>query len=166
MDITGVTDIIGWIIGLSAGSIVTLVVGIIAIIKAGKLLPKELKALDLDNRMKEADLAFKMEGAADRAVMKSEAMRLRLDSLDEKYSQLENKVEEQDKIIISQNLRITTQELEISTLICELGNYKIYTNALIAQMKQASIIPIEMESLDIEECDKVEIPKRIRRKKK
>ena len=164
MDITQIDNLLGWIVGFFITSGATMILSFISIYRAGKLLPKELKGAELDNRMKEADLALKMEGAADRALEKSEIMRGRLNSLEDKYCILEDKIKELNEIIVNQSIRITAQELEISTLICELGNSKIYTNALISQMKQSSIIPVEMESLEVKDCSKLEIPKKTRKK--
>ena len=164
MDITQIENLGTWIIVFFLTSGATMILSFISIYRAGKLLPKELKGAELENRTKEIDLAIKMEQAADRAVVKSDAMRARLESIEDKYYELENKVKAQEILIDSQARRITAQENEISSLVCELGNYKIYTNGLISQMKQSNIIPIEMESLDIKDCDEVEVPKKSKRK--
>ena len=114
MDITEIKDLIAWIIGLSATSVVALVVGVISIVRAGKLLPREVRGVDLDNRMKEADLALKMEGAADRALAKSQTMQMRLDTIEIKYDTLEDRVREQDKIIAAQTKIIEEQVSRLS----------------------------------------------------
>lgn len=167
MDITQVQDFLGWIIGIFATSVVTGIVGIIAIIKSGKMLPKDLRSADLENREKEVDIADKYEILAEKAAQKAIQLQERLDSYEsiqlkikKDHSSLESKVNNQEKIMEKQSLiieqqalKLEAQEVQIASLICELNNYKIYTRELISQLTQAKLVPIDMENLDLEDCN-------------
>lgn len=182
MDITQIKEVIGWIIGLFSTSVVALIIGIISIIRSGKMLPRDLKGADLtnkekekvidgadlDNRAKELDLIERYDGLiADLTIkydtlkkeyenIKNENETLRDDYIILKDEQLilREKINSQDIVINHQTSIIEEQKEEITMLMCELNNYKEYTKALIEQMKEAQMIPVEMKTLPLEDCTK------------
>jgi len=167
MDITQVQDVAGWLIGIFATSIVTGIIGVISIIRAGKMLPKDLRGADLDNREKEIDIADKYELLADKAAQKVVRLQERLDDYEANQNKLklgqvnlQSQIDVQAKTIQSQAVtiekqeaKIENQDIRIETLTCELSNYKIYTNELINQLKDARIVPIDIEDLDLKDCN-------------
>jgi len=167
VDITQIQDIAGWLIGIFATSVVTGIIGVISIIRAGKMLPKDLRNADLDNREKEIDIADKYEILAEKAAQKAIQLQDRLDKYENVQLQLKtdqndlkNKVDNQEiiiekqaSIIEKQAEKLDAQEVQIKGLICEINNYKIYTTELIQQLKNANVVPVDMDSLDLEDCN-------------
>ena len=160
MDITQIQDIAGWLIGIFATSVVTGIIGVISIIRAGKMLPKDLRNADLDNREKEIDIADKYEILAEKAAQKAIQLQDRLDKYENVQLQLKtdqndlkNKVDNQEIIIEKQAEKLDAQEVQIKGLICEINNYKIYTTELIQQLKNANVVPVDMDSLDLGDCN-------------
>ena len=64
MEITEAQNIIGWLLGVLAVGIISIITGIYSIIRSGKLMPKELKGVDLDNRSKEVSIADQLDELA------------------------------------------------------------------------------------------------------
>ena len=170
MDIAQTGEIIKWVIVIGIASILSAVASAIAIIKASKLLPKELKGADLDNISKELSIAEQFDIIATKAANKTIATESRLEDLEACHIELKGKIESQDviiseqtRIILEQNKKIEeqskkidAQEVEISALIFELANYKSYTNALVTQMKNSGIIPLEITEVSAEESHQME----------
>ena len=70
-------------------------------------------------------------------------LELKYDSLQEKHDLLQNRVTEQDKIIMEQALTIKEQGQTIQELKEELDTAQEYNCALINQMKDANIVPVD-----------------------
>lgn len=162
MDITQLKDITGWIIGFLFLNGIAIVTGIFSIIRSGKLLPKEIEEKDLSNKIKEADLASRYEEIANKAAERAIKTQEKFDILDSKIQVITKKVdeqgviiEEQAKIIKEQARQLLEAEKEIDTLKCENTNYKAYISALIQQMKKEEIVPIEMSSLNLDDCSNI-----------
>jgi len=167
MDITQVQDIAGWLIGIFATSIVTGIIGVISIIKAGKMLPRDLRGADLENKGKEIDIADKYELLADKAAQKVIKLQERLDNYETNQIKLKlgqdnlqrqidtqaQTIQSQAATIEKQEAKIESQDIRIETLTCEVSNYKIYTNELISQLRNAEIAPVDMGDLDLEDCN-------------
>lgn len=144
MDFTQIQDVIGWVIGLFASSIIAIVVGIISIIKSGRMLPKDLRKADLENKDKEVSIADQLDEIATRAADRALKTQERLDNLEVDYLVLKNRVTEQDQIIREQAKIIKEQSERLKSLSDELCNTQAYNSALIKQMHNANMIPVEM----------------------
>jgi hypothetical protein len=147
-------NIITIITFLLGGGVFTGAIALIDFIKKSKMLKKDLKAADLDNKNKELEIAEQMEGMATRAIERAMGTQERLDKLEADYLELKSnylglkdKVEKQD-IIIAEQVEI------IEELTCDLENNKLYNSALIKQMQDAEIIPIGIETLPIKDYNK------------
>jgi chromosome condensin MukBEF ATPase and DNA-binding subunit MukB len=156
-------NLIGWVIGTLVVGILSAVTGVVAIIRSGKMLSKDLKSADLENKLKETNLADQYEEIADRAAQKASKMQEKFDVLEIKLEEFKMQLEEQSKIITSQTLtihmqseRIDAQDIEIEKLKCEKNNSDIYIEELINQIKQASIIPVNPKNIPtLKNCDKL-----------
>lgn len=195
MDITEAKDLIYWIIGILLTSVTAGILGIINVVRAGKLLPKDMKGADLSNKSKEVSIAEQYDELATRAAEKvlkmqerldkvegdSETMELGFVSLKKDYAELKEKIdtqaeiiekqaiiiEEQSKRLDLQEKKIKDQQIEIELLKCELENAKAYNDALIEQMKIEKIIPVDLSSVkDIKDCEKIKDKKMTRVTKK
>lgn len=161
MDITQVKDLIGWVLGVFVVGVISTITGVYNIIKAGRMLPKEMKNADLDNKEKEISIAGKMDEIATKAVDKTIKTQDRLDRLEGLYESLKDKVveqegiiEEQAKVIQEQKERLDKQEEVIEDLRCELTITKAHNSALIQQLLDEKLEPVRVESLDIPELKK------------
>jgi len=150
-----------WFIGSGAISIIAIVTGVIAIIKSGKMLPKELEGADLSNKEKDVDIASKMDDLLTNAIAKAVDWQAKFDKLD--CEARENKVkldtalamaDSQGKLITIQGERILALETlsekqkdEIVELTTEVSNYSLWTNALVAQLERALLKPVRMEEV-------------------
>lgn len=150
---TQIQNIIGWLVGLISTSVITGIIGVYSIIKAGKMLPKDLKSADLDNKIKDLSLSEKYELLAEKSAEKAIGLQARLNEYEQVQLKLSIGQEELQRQIEQQNETIGKQDKIIDTLICEIENYKIYTNALIAQIKEAQLVPVDMESLKVSDCN-------------
>ena len=169
MEITEAQNIIGWLLGVLAVGIISIITGIYSIIRSGKLMPKELKGVDLDNRSKEVSIADQLDELATKAAEKTLKTQEKYDRLEELYCSLEIRVNEQDKVILNQNsligeqtnrldiqeIKIREQDEEIFILKEELEGAKLYNETLIKQMQEAGVIPLP----------RPEIPSKLLRKK-
>ena len=153
MGIAEVTELFKWVIGIGVLAILSSIASIIGIVRSGRMLPLEVKGAVLDNKEKEVTIADKFEDIANKAADKALKAQGSLDELEElmntKLKILEDKID-------NQNLKIAEQETEIASLKCEINNYKLYTSALIEQLRIANIIPVEISSLDLEDCRPVD----------
>lgn len=165
---TQIKDIVGWIIGIVLLNISTVIASVIVWVKAIKMMPKEVKGADLNNISKEVSIASQYDELATKAAEKTLKMQERLSKLEEDYEKLNDKVDEQDSIIKeqaqiikeqslrldAQDTKIKEQEEEIELLKCELNNAQSYNSALIQQMKDKNIIPIENTATNPKDCKK------------
>lgn len=154
-------DSVGWIIFILS-NISALVVSIFTWIKSKKMMPREERGADLDNLSKELEITQYYETLATRAAEKTVQMQERLDKLEKDYDQLEKVIKEQIDIIKKQTLRIDQQDLkireqekEIEILKCELHNERAYNSALIQQMKDQKVIPLERSGASLKNCDQI-----------
>jgi flagellar motility protein MotE (MotC chaperone) len=152
MDITQITELVKWVIAIGFAGIISTITGIILIIKAGKMLPRELKGADLDNKDKEVTIADKFEDIASKAADKALKAQGELDELRDDMQEMRENIRSLEESRDAQNTIIAENAQEIAALKCEINNYKIYTSALIDQLKNANIIPVEMASLNLENC--------------
>jgi len=169
VDIGQIQNLVGWVIGVGIAGIISAIIGVISIVRSGKMLPKDLKGADLENKIKETNLADQYEEIADRAAQKVSKMQEKFDFLEIQLEQFKKQLEEQSKIITSQaetikiqNERIDAQDVEIDKLKCEKSNSDIYIKELINQMEQASITPVNPKNMFVlKDCNKQD--KRIRK---
>lgn len=171
MDFNEIQDAVGWIIGVFALGIVSLVAGIYNIIKTEKLAKRDIRSADLTNESKEVDLAKIYKAMATETAIEQLEIVNRLKKLEDKSEEQEELIKQQSKIIEEQTKRldmqekkIEEQEVEIEKLRCELNNSKIYNNALIQQMKDNNIIPVEQSNLPQKDCESPTIPSTKRKK--
>lgn len=174
MDFTELKDVIGWILGFSATSVIALVVGVINIIKSGKMMPREIKGVDLENdeknltnEEKRLGLAASYKAIAKQAADEALETNKRLTSLEEKVETQETIIKQQAEIITKQSKRLDLQDIkikeqedEIALLRCELSNANSYNAALIQQMKDAQLIPIEVSLTNQIDCSEVKKQRR------
>lgn len=159
-------EVIVWILVVIGTNLSAVILAVLSWIKAAKMIPREIKGSDLDNRSKEVSIADQLDELATRAADKAIKSQERLDKLESDYDLLKDKVQTQDDIIKDQadiinkqsirldlqEKKIMEQEEEITLLKCELNNAQLYNQALISQMREKSIIPIELESISPEDC--------------
>ena len=159
MDIT--KDIVGWLIAVGGISILSMIGTAFAIIKSGIMLPKEVECADLKNKQAEIDIVSRMEETLSRAIDKSAEWQVKFDKLDSEFRK--NRVEletiqatstRQEEMITIQGTRILaletlseTQKCEIDTLTKEVGNYSLWTTALVAQLERVNLKPVRMEEV-------------------
>lgn len=169
MDISQAQDLVGWIIGLFASSFIAIAIGIINIVKSGKMLPREVKGADLDNdeknltnEEKRLGLAASYKAIAKQAADEALETNKRLCILEDKVNDQENVIkgqasiiEEQSKRLDLQDIKIKEQEEEIGVLRCELSNARTYNEALIQQMKNSQIIPIDVSMVSQKNCENI-----------
>lgn len=163
MDIENIQSLIGWVVGVGIAGIISTIVGVISIIRSGKMLPRDLKSADLENKIRETNLADQYEEIADRAAEKASRMQEKFEVLEVKLDEFKNQLEEQSKIITSQaetiriqSERIDAQDIEIDKLKCEKNNSDIYIQELINQIEHARIVPVNPKDISsIKNCDKL-----------
>ncbi len=162
METSTTRELIGWFIGLLATSGIALIIGIFNIIKSGKMLKRDIKGADLDNKSKEVSLAEQYDVLATKAAEKVLKMQERLDqvesqslSVGNELEVLKERIEQQDEIISKQALiieeqskrldlqesKIKEQQEEITRLSNELRKERDRNYSLIAQMQENNIIP-------------------------
>lgn len=123
MDFENAKELITWVAGLAATTLVSLAIGIFNIIKSGKMMPKDIKKADLENKSKEISIAEQYDELATKAAEKVLRMQERLDKIEkesgtmqgdfetmrEEYRVLKEKVEAQECIIKKQAIIIEEQ---------------------------------------------------------
>jgi hypothetical protein len=157
--------IINWfndINGIVIVSIITNIGLFIKIIRDGKMLPKDLKGADLDNRTKELSLADMYDEIATKAAEKVMKMQEKYDGLEVRFDLLENdqkilkrKVEDQDILLLEYSENSVKQNKKVEYLECQLSNYEKYNSALIQQIRKEQLIPVEMKTLPLKNCEKI-----------
>jgi len=190
MDFSEIRDLIGWGIGIFATSLIALIMGIINIVKSGKMLPSELKGADLNNKSKEVSLADQYDILATKAAEKVLKMQERLDKIDEDssimrgnfeamqedYEKLKDKVETQDCIIKKQELLIKEQgkrlDMQDNTIDGQKKEIETLTNKLNEAEKRNSELIKQLQTngngvitTPLMEADKKEKPKTTKKKK-
>jgi hypothetical protein len=155
-------NVLGWLIGSVATSVISLIAVIITIVKSGIMLPKEIEGADLNNRKTEADILEKMQGILEKSIDKSAEWQIKFDKLDCEARETRDKLEKiteqydlQDQKLIEQNNRIIaleslseSQKKEIIELTAEVNNYYLWTNALVKQLEKAELKPVKMEEVE------------------
>lgn len=193
MDITQVQNLIGWMVGVFFVGILSIISGVLAVIKAGKMNNREIKGADLSNKSKEVSIADQFEEIATKAAEKTLNTQLQLDKLQQDYKNVverleeqaklmsdqadiideqSNRLDEQEEIIKQQNGRIDEQDRKIedqnetiAVLECKLNNSEAYNKALIEQMKNAEITPVDLASTKPEDCSKASMRREEKRGK-
>lgn len=153
MDVT--KDIVAWIIGIGAASVLSLITGIFAIFRSGKMLPKEIQCAELNNKKLETEILGKTQEMLNNAVSSAVSWQTRFDKLDDEFRQtrceLENikekSLEQTDRIIALEALS-KSQKDEIIALTTEVNNYSLWTNALVKQLEIAELKPVKMEDVE------------------
>ena len=156
-----------WIITSVITTISSIVLGAITWIKSAKLMPKELTKAELENKQAEVTLADRYEELAQRAAEKAVNLQGRLDNHEKDIDQLKLTIKTQSEIITEQSLRldrqdlrIKDQEVEIVSLVKDLNLAKAYNFALINQMKDENLIPLEISTINIDDYKNDIKPKR------
>lgn len=171
MDTSQAQNLIGWFLGVLGIGVISIITGIYSVIKVSKMIPREVRGADLDNLSKEISIADQFDELATKAADKAIKAQTRVDELEKKYCEMEEDfkeqkvllsnlsarseeqdiliaeqaavIEEQSKRLDLQDKKISEQEEEINLLHYELSNSNAYNLALIQQMKEQHIIPIE-----------------------
>jgi chromosome segregation ATPase len=164
------------IIFLIFTNISALAASIISLIRSSKLLPKELENATLDVKEREISLAEQYENMMQKSVTDKKEILSQLDTLEHSYSSLKNvvadklllieeqeirisaqdekieelskKIRSQDTRIRNQNTKIRKQAEEITVLTKQLDRMERYNCALIEQMKNANIVPLDISEIN------------------
>lgn len=183
MDITQVQNLAGWVIGTLIAGILLAAANLIAVIKSGKMLPKDLRGADLNNaekekhivgeelanQSKELEIINNLKGMVSQGVQDALNLNKRLLDLETRVQSQEDiinsqagiieqqtlRIDEQDRKILQQNIKIQEQEDEIAILRCELINANSYNAGLKEQMRNNSITPIDDLITKKEDCSKL-----------
>lgn len=151
-----------------ATGISALIVSIITWIKNARMMPRDEKKADLENKSKEISIVAQYEEMATKAAEKALAAQERLNKIEdelermrEEIDALQTKISEQDKIIKqqaaiieqqearlnAQQAQIASQEETINTLRNDLNISIQYSLNLINKMKDSGIVPEDMPKL-------------------
>lgn len=165
MDIEKIQGLVGWIIGVGVTGLISIIIGVISIIRSGRMLPKDLKSADLSNEQKEADLAKIYKGIAAETAMETIEVNKRLSILEEKVHEQDIIIMKQNETIRAQGEKIAAQDKIISILRCKLDNSEKYNKALIEQMQKEKIAPISQINMNLPNCEE-EIKTKKKREKR
>ncbi len=167
-----------------ATGISALIVSIITWIKNARMMPRDEKKADLENKSKEISIVAQYEEMATKATEKALAAQERLNKIEdelermrEEIDALQTKISEQDKIIKqqaaiieqqearlnAQQAQIASQEEIINTLKTDLNICLQYSVDLINQMREQNIVPREMPKFKT--ISEEQIEKTVRKKK-
>lgn len=153
MDVT--KDIVAWIIGIGAASVLSLITGIFAIFRSGKMLPKEIEGADLNNKKTETEILQKMQDMLKNAINDTAEWQNKFDKLDcearnnrDELNNLKDQTVEQNERILALETISKSQKQEIIELTAEVNNYYLWTNALVKQLEKAEMKPIKMEDVE------------------
>lgn len=155
---------INWITAFIITNSVTIIGAIFIWIRAVKMMPKEVKGAELDNKGKEASVADQFNTIALKAAEQAVALQARLGRIEGDYNILKTahdllsvKVVEQDtalrdqaRTIEAQTARLNQQDIKIieqdeliTSLRFDLDATTEYNSVLLAQMKEKNIIPAQ-----------------------
>jgi uncharacterized coiled-coil protein SlyX len=165
MDVENIQGLVGWIIGVGITGLISIIIGVISIIRSGKMLPKDLKGADLSNEQKEADLAKIYKGIAAETAMETIEVNKRLSILEEKVHDQDIIIMKQNETIREQGEKIAAQDEIISILRCKLDNSEKYNKALIEQMQREKIAPISQVNMALPDCEEISKAKKKREKR-
>jgi hypothetical protein len=149
------------LIAVGGISILSMIGTTFAIIKSGIMFPKEVENADLKNKQIEIDIATQMESMLTNAISKAVDWQTKFDKLDLEFRQTKTELEtvretsiNQGELIRVQDCRIEaletlseTQKSEIDSLTKEVGNYSLWTTALVAQLERVNLKPVRMEEV-------------------
>jgi len=142
-------------------NISAIVVSIFTWVRSKKMMPKEIEKADLENLSTELSIVEQYEELASKATTKMVNVQERLDLIESNYQAMQSVMKDQMKIIEEQTERIDEQDLkirnqseEIRVLRCELNNAKLYNSALIKQMQNNDVIPLERSNVVLVDCNK------------
>lgn len=157
-------ELITWIIVVVLTNLATIITSIFTWIRSSKMMPKELKATDLDNMGKEASVAGQFNDIATKAAEQAVNLQSKLMQIEQSYNDLKDAydelndrvanqeaiIQEQAKIIEHSNIRLNEQETRMSEqdeiineLKFDLNVAQQYNSELISQMRLKNLIPIE-----------------------
>lgn len=160
-------ELIKWLVASIGTSFVAIVGAVFVWIRAIKMIPKEVKGAELDNKGKEASVADQFNTIALKAAEQAVTLQARLGRIEGDYNILKtahdllaSKVVEQDlalkdqsRTIEAQTLRLNQQGIKlveqeelITSLRFDLDTTNEYNSALIAQMKEKNLVPLEAPS--------------------
>lgn len=169
-------ETITWILISIGTNLSAVILAILSWVRAAKMIPKELKSSDLDNKSKEISIAEQYDDLATRAAQKVLDMQTKLDEIDKNYKELRTsyeslslsyeklsiKISEQDLIIGKQTetirlqtVRLNEQEEEIGILKFDLNLAQEYNTTLISEMRLKNLIPPEAPKKSRKKSDKV-----------
>jgi uncharacterized coiled-coil protein SlyX len=165
VDIGQIQGLVGWIIGVGITGLISIIIGIISIVRSGKMLPKDLKSADLANDQREADIAKIYKGIAAETAMETIEVNKRLSILEERVHNQDIIIMEQNETIREQGEKIAAQDEIISILRCKLDNSEKYNKALIEQMQREKMTPISPVNMNLPDCEEISKVKKKREKR-
>lgn len=144
-----------WLAWIGGGTILSIIGSVIAIIKSGIMLPKEVEGADLNNRKTETEILQKMQEMLKNAINDTAEWQNKFDKLDcearnnkDELEKLQNKTSQQDERILELETIYKDQKQEIIELTAEVNNYYLWTNALVKQLEKADLKPVRMEDVE------------------
>lgn len=161
MDIETWQNFLGWIIGVFAVGLLSLAGSFFAVLRSGKMLPKDLKGADIKNEQDEVNLAKAYKAIASEAAQEALQINKRVSDLEEQVHEQSITIMKQSETIRIQGERISAQDETIAILECKLGNSEEYNRVLIDQMRREKIEPTPKINLPLKDCNKY-----VRNKKK
>lgn len=158
------TGEVNWLLAFIITNFVTIVGAVFVWIKAIKMMPKEVKGAEYDNKIKEGSVAEQFNIIALKAAEQAVTLQTRLGRIEGDYNILKAahdllavKVVEQDmalkdqaRTIEAQDIRLNQQDIKIkdqeeliTSLRFDLDATTEYNGILIAQMKEKNITPVQ-----------------------
>jgi hypothetical protein len=160
MDIAQLQNIVGWIIGVFAVGILSLAASFFAVLRSGKMLPKDLKGADIKNDQDEANLAKTYKAIATEAAQETLTINQRVSALEEQVHDQSIIIMQQSETIRLQGEQIAAQDEIIAVLQCKLNNSEMYNKALIDQMEREHVTPVSSVNMRLEDCNKAKNKKK------
>lgn len=147
-----------WMITTGITTLSSIILGVITWVKSAKLMPKELTKAELENRQAEVSLIDQYEMLATKAAEKAVNVQERLSKNEEDIETMKKTIKSQDETIRLQSLRLDQQDVkireqtgEINGLVKKLNLSQAYNAALIKQMKNENLTPIEISDINPED---------------
>lgn len=157
-------ELVTWLLLIVATNLSAVILAIMSWVKAAKMIPRDIKAADLDNQAKEGSVADQFNTIAIKAAEQATILQGRLLRIEGDYNILKSAHDELVKKVILQDIalkeqlrtveaqtarinqqdgKISEQEELISSLRFDLNATTEYNYILIAQMKEKNLVPVE-----------------------
>ena len=140
-----------WMITTAITTVSSIVLGIITWLKSAKLMPKELTRADLENKQAELSIVEQYDSLATSATARRIEVQDKFDELEMQYKELQKANREILRRFDEQKLEFEKQKEMVESLVKELTLAQAYNHALIQQMCQENITPVDISTVSVEE---------------